>query len=63
MKENLTIGLRKTMTKKAFKELQKRNRSIVGARMNLGTRTMKSNKDLSCEKQTIARMLKSGNWD
>ena len=63
MKKAMETQLKKTMTKKAYKELQKRNRSVVGKGMNLGTRTMHSNKDLSREKRAVAAMLRSGSWD
>ena len=59
---DLTIELKKTMTKKAFKELQKRNRSVVSAGMNLGTRTMHSNKDRSRQNREMERMLRNGSW-
>ena len=60
---NLETQLKKTMTKKAYKELQKRNRSIVSAGMNLGTRTMRSNKDHSVQKRAVNRMLRSEAWN
>lgn len=60
---NLETQLKKTMTKKAYKELQKRNRSIVSAGMNLGTRTMRSNKDRSVQKRAVNRMLRCEAWN
>ncbi len=63
MKKAMETKLKKTMTKKAYKELQKRSRSVVGRGMNLGTRTMHSNKDLSREKRAVAAMLRSGSWE
>lgn len=37
--------LRKTMTKKAFKEYQKKQRSVIGQMMNTGTISMQDGKD------------------
>lgn len=49
--------LRKTMTKKAYKNLQRKNRSVVGLGKSLGSITMKSNKDYSrAEGKKICRM-------
>ncbi len=61
-KIDLEVELKKTMTKKAFKELQKRNRSAVSAGMNLGTRTMYSNKDRSRQDREVAKMLRTQSW-
>ena len=62
MKIDLKIELKKAMTKKAFKELQKRNRSVVSAGMNLGTRTMRSNKDRARQDREVAKMLRTQSW-
>ena len=50
MTEKEIIMLKKTMTKKAFKEHQKGKR--VFALMNTGTRTHKSDKDYSRSRNT-----------
>lgn len=60
---DLETQLKKTMTKKAYKELQKRNRSVVSVGMNLGTRTMRSNKDHSVQKRAVNRMLRCEAWN
>ena len=44
MKE-IKFDIRKTMTKKAFKEMQKNSRNLNG--FNTGTRDMKTSKNLS----------------
>ncbi|MCR5667351.1 MAG: hypothetical protein K6G01_11065 [Eubacterium sp.] len=42
---NTQLLLRKTMTKKAYKELVKKNRSVVGGGMNTGVRNITSNRE------------------
>ncbi len=55
---------KKTMTKRAWKELQKKQRSLVSQGMNLGTRTFATEKHPTRQMQK-ARLQKSlaGAWD
>ncbi len=53
--------LRKTMTKKAYKNLQKSQRSVVSLGMNTGTREIVSNRYKRDEQ--IKRMIRLQNWD
>lgn len=52
------ILLKKTMTKKAYKELQKSRRAVNG--FNTGTRTMKTDKKPSrqMQKKEVMNMIK-----
>ena len=51
------------MTKKAYAELVKRNRSAVGLGKNLGTRTMGSARDRKAQDRSVAKMIRRGNWE
>lgn len=43
--KNSELLLRKSMTKKAYKEYQKKRRSVIGQIMNTGTISMQDGKD------------------
>ncbi len=62
-KDSSSILVRKTMTKKAYAEFVKRNRSVVGLCKNLGTRTMSSSKDRKAQDRSVAKMIKCEAWD
>ena len=55
--------LRKTMTKKAYSALVRKNRSVVSLGKNLGTRTMSSNKDRRAQDRVVSKMIRTGKWD
>ena len=62
-KDSSNILVRKTMTKKAYAEFVKRNRSMVGFGKNLGTRTMGSARDRKTQDRSVAKMIRSGVWE
>ena len=62
-KDDSNVLVRKTMTKKAYAELVKRNRSVVGFGKNLGTRTMGSVRDRKAQDRVAAKMIRRGVWE